>query len=216
MSNVLRNSLFGILAVGAFGTANAATVILNNGAPYDYVVHNDNAGSGNSLALTTKQVASLVTYSSSDMLDAGAGNGVASVTGIGKAGFSNILVDPDLNFDVIQFKLEGPNGQDAGTNFDILVTFVGGGTQIFLDQLLPSNSKFDILAGAGEMISSVAFSDLRTDAGALVNFTALKQVSFDAATGSVPEPSSWAMILVGFGAIGLASRRRSAARTQAI
>ena len=69
MSNVLRSSLFAILAVGAFGTADAATVILNNGAPYDYVVHNDNAGSGNSLALTTKAVASLITYSSRDILD---------------------------------------------------------------------------------------------------------------------------------------------------
>jgi len=212
MSNALRSSLFAILAVGSFGTANAATVILNNGAPYNYVVHNDNAGSGNSLALTTKTVASLVTYSSSDMLDAGAGNGVASVTGIGQAGFSNILVDPDLNFSIIQFKLEGPNGKDAGTNFDILVTFVGGGTQTFLNQLLPSNSKFDIMAGAGEAISSVAFSDLRTDAGALVNFSALKQVSFDA----VPEPASWAMMLVGFGLIGVATRRCAAARLQLI
>jgi hypothetical protein len=63
--------------------------------------------------------------------------------------------------------------------FDILVTFVGGGTQGFLNQLLPSNSKFDIFASLGETLSSVAFSNLRTDAGASVNFTRLKQVSFD-------------------------------------
>jgi hypothetical protein len=33
------------------------------------------------------------------------------------------------------------------------------------------------------------------------------------ATGAVPEPATWAMMLLGFGAIGLASRRR---RTQAL
>jgi len=125
----------------------------------------------------------------------------------------SILVDPTLNFSVIQFKLEGPNGQDAGTTFDILVTFVGGGTQTFLNQLLPSNSKFDIFAGLGETLSSVAFWNLRTDAGASVNFTALKQVSFDKAP-NVPEPSSWAMMLVGFGLIGAAARRRSAVRAR--
>jgi len=213
MANVLRASLLTIVAVATIGSAKAATFVLNNGAPYDYVVHNNNAGAGNSLALTTKQVASLVTYSSSDMLDAGSGNGEASVTGMGQAGFGSILVDPTLNFSVIQFKLEGPNGQDAGTTFDILVTFVGGGTQTFLNQLLPSNSKFDIFAGLGETLSSVAFWNLRTDAGASVNFTALKQVSFDKAP-NVPEPSSWAMMLVGFGLIGAAARRRTAVRAR--
>jgi len=30
-------------------------------------------------------------------------------------------------------------------------------------------------------------------------------------TGEVPEPATWAMMLVGFGAIGMATRRRNAA-----
>jgi hypothetical protein len=150
------------------------------------------------------------------MLDAGAGSGVASVTGLGQTGFANILVDPTLNFSVIQFKLEGPNGQNAGTNFDILLTFVGGATQTFLDQALPANSKFDILAGLGETISSVQFSDLRTDSGNLVNFTALKQVSFEAAAPGVPEPATWAMMLGGFGLMGSAMRRRRGKTVQVI
>ena len=213
MTSTSRVALFTILAMGTAGIADAATFVLNNGSPYNYVVHNNNSGTGNNLALTTQPIPSLVTYSSSDMLDAGAGSGVASVTGIGQAGFGSILVDPTLDFSVIQFKLEGPNGQNAGTNFDILVTFAGGGTQTFLNQTLPSNSKFDIFAGAGEVMSSVQFWDLRTDAGDPVNFTALKEVSFDSASGAVPEPATWAMMLVGFGLLGVATRKRSAIQT---
>jgi hypothetical protein len=44
------------------------------------------------------------------------------------------------------------------------------------------------------------------------NFDSLRQVSFDAVSG-VPEPSTWALFILGFGAIGLMMRgRRQAVR----
>jgi hypothetical protein len=49
--------------------------------------------------------------------------------------------------------------------------------------------------------------------GGTANFTAYDNVTFGSATpgtGAVPEPGTWAMMLLGFGAIGLAMRRRRA------
>jgi hypothetical protein len=192
-------------------SSRAATVILNNGAPYDYIVHANHAGSGTSLNLHTKQIESLVVYSSSDTIDVGNGDGVAETTGVGGNGFTDITVDPVLNFSVMQFKLEGPTGNDPGHDFDILIHFVGGGTQTISDFVLPPNDKFDILAGPGEVMTSITFSGLRDAAGAAQDFHALKQVSFNAA---VPEPGTWAMMLGGFVLMGAAARRR--ARTMAV
>lgn len=202
--------LLGVTLVGAsiagLSEAQAASIIQNNGSPYTYVVHANKAGSGNSLSLHTKQIESAVTYSSSDTIDVGNGDGVAQATGTGRNGFSDITVDPVLNFSVIQFKIEGPTGNDPGVDFDLLVEFAGGGSQSILDIVLPSNDKLDLLAGPGESITRITFSGLRNAAGAAIDFRALKQVSFEAAV--VPEPATWAMMLGGFALLGASARRR--------
>ena len=42
-------------------------------------------------------------------------------------------------------------------------------------------------------------------------YAVLDDVSFAAAGGGVPEASTWAMLIAGFGLVGAAMRRRSAA-----
>ena len=184
----------------------AATIVLNNGTPYTYVVHSNSAGSGTSLLLHTKQIESFVTYSSSDTIDVGNGDGVAQATGVGRNGFTDLTVDPVLNFSVMQFKIEGPTGNNPGHDFDLLVEFVGGGTQTISNILLPPNDKLDVFADPGEVMTRITFLDLRDGAGASQDFRALKQVSFEAVT--VPEPATWAMMLGGFTLLGAATRRR--------
>jgi len=50
------------------------------------------------------------------------------------------------------------------------------------------------------------------DFGGTANYTVYDNVTFGSATpgggGAVPEPATWAMMLVGFGAVGAAVRRR--------
>ena len=59
-------------------------------------------------------------------------------------------------------------------------------------------------------IGSVAYTGLATvvDNGHRIN-----AISFSPVAGAVPEPATWAMMLVGFGGIGFAMRRRSKVRT---
>lgn len=210
--------LYGAVALATFasaGAARAATIIHNNGSPYTYKVHANSAGSGNSLVLHTKQIQSLVTVSSTDMIDVGTGDGEAQVTGVGHFDFADVTINPDLNFSIMQFKIDGPNGNTPGHDFDVLVTFVGGATQTFSNVLLPANDKLDIVAGLGEVMDKITFSDMRSAAGASQDFRSLKQISFEAAAPGVPEPATWAMMLGGFGVLGAAARRRRVVRTLA-
>jgi len=51
--------------------------------------------------------------------------------------------------------------------------------------------------------------DLLSNYGA--GYTGLSEVQFFGAVGGVPEPAAWALMIVGFGLVGVASRRRSVA-----
>ena len=78
----------------------------------------------------------------------------------------------------------------------------------------------------GEAISKIVFSNLigtsskkdQDDIVSAYNFDSLRQVSFDAFASGVPEPSTWALFILGFGAIGMmlrSGRGRALARTRA-
>ena len=201
-------AVIGIAAT--FAPAQAATVFLNNGAPYAEVVHANSAGSGTTLNTLTKPGAIPVALSSVDGLDVGNGDGVAIVKGLGSGngnGFSALLIDPLTGFSVMQFKIEDFANQSADT-LNIKVNFVGGGSQIFSGFGLPSNSKIDVMAGASEVLDSIELYGLVDQAGGSLKFKDVKQISFDPVMSGIPEPASWAMMLAGFGLVGGAVRRR--------
>jgi hypothetical protein len=102
------------------------------------------------------------------------------------------------SFTAAEFNLE--NGDP--TSFDILLSAVGGGSQtIHIDNAHGSNI-FDIIAGAGESYTSASFS---TTSGGFNDFKQLRLVLGTPA--AVPEPGTWALMLLGFGGIGVAMRR---------
>ena len=199
------------MLAGSVGAAQAATIVLNNGAPYSEVVHANRAGSGTTLNTLTKHGDIPVALYSADGLDVGNGDGVAIVKGLGNGqgdGFSALLIDPSVGFSVMQFKIED-FGSDHAHDFDIQVNFVGGSSQTFSNYLLPNNSKIDIFAGPGEVLDSIKVYGLMSAAGAPLKFMDVKQISFDpVARGGVPEPASWAMMLAGFGLVVASMRRR--------
>jgi len=87
-------------------------------------------------------------------------------------------------------------------SFDVTLSALGGGsTVIHVDNANGSNI-FDVIAGAGESYTSASFSTT-SPAG----FTTFKQLRLVLAPGAVPEPGTWAMMLLGFAGIGVAMRR---------
>ena len=79
MQKYLSSVLLGLGVVGAAAPAQAATVILNNGAPYSEVVHANSAGSGTTLNTLTKPGSILTLLSSIDGLDVGQLEGLGGV-----------------------------------------------------------------------------------------------------------------------------------------
>ena len=100
-------------------------------------------------------------------------------------------------FTAAEFNLE--NGDPSS----FLVTLTDSGGDTFSQTLTKLNGSniFNIVAPAGTTYTSATFTS--TGGG----FADLKQLRVTLAT-AVPEAATWAMMLLGFGGIGMAMRRR--------
>ena len=111
-----------------------------------------------------------------------------------------------VTFNLVPLGPQSP-GLDATSVF--VVNFLGGSTTI---SGLAGNGQnfFGIRATAGEQITSLAFGPF-SPLGANTGIQALNQVRLDlngtTAIPAVPEPGTWAMMLLGFGAVGFSLRR---------
>lgn len=73
------------------------------------------------------------------------------------------------------------------------------------------NTSYNFIANnATETLSFVAYGNV-----AVPPFALLDGVTFSQEAGAVPEPASWAMLLVGFGMVGAVARRRTGAAVAA-
>lgn len=129
------------------------------------------------------------------------------VMGTGLGGF--LVVGPNRGTAVISLADLGWRNIsfDWGTidsHNNVLITFVGGGvkaltTSIFgTPPVVPVNGRNSarVAVSTGQVIQSITFSATGV-AG-----------EFDNIAGSVPEPGTWMLMILGFGAVGFAMRRR--------
>ena len=209
----MRRCLFLTFAVALSASAHSATLIADNGSPFTYSVHANHAGAGTSLSLLGENNpnASLpIIFSSLSSLNVGNGNGVATISGP----FARLTISPGSNygFTALQFKLD-PSSKSKHLEFDATVSFLGGGSQTFTDFMFDPNNKFDLTATGKQVITSIVFSNLEViGIPTNLNFADMKQVSFNAVRiSTVPEPTSWTMMILGFGIAGALMRRRQRA-----
>ncbi|HUQ68654.1 MAG TPA: PEPxxWA-CTERM sorting domain-containing protein [Planctomycetaceae bacterium] len=122
--------------------------------------------------------------------------------------FASLLVNPDEDFTAIDFSLQLLDILDGNETFDIYYTLVGGAQTLLgsFEQAQNGLEDYIITGDNGEVFDSIF---IQATGGSLINFE--KQNSLTLATAvppGVPEPSTWAMMLLGFGGIGAAMRRR--------
>ena len=121
-------------------------------------------------------------------------------------------------FSAIDFNLN-VSGANVNKPFfaDFTLNHVGGGVTVF-DNISLGNgqNKYLIFGNAGETFSSITFTGWRNvDNTSIGKFDDIRQIDIATAfpsTGAVPEPATWAMLLVGFGFAGSALRRRGEKR----
>jgi PEP-CTERM motif len=143
------------------------------------------------------------------------GSGQADVTGAEIApggnpeGYNllsgNIFLTNHAGMSWIELALTGAVGR--GT-VDFIVTLNGTTNVSFLDQLMGSgNTHFGFQATGGDVITNLFYRADSTPG----SFDILKQVRIEPTTSVppvVPEPATWAMMLLGIGAVGFTLRRR--------
>ena len=150
------------------------------------------------------------TAATSDLLRIQIGQGQADVTGAeitlgGPANdlynmlSGNIYLSGGLAIDYIEFGLTSTTSGMV----DFIITG-SDGTTSFLNRLIgEGDTHFAFNTTGTSTISNVMFRAVDP-----LELTLLKQVRLDVAVAAVPEPGTWAMMLVGFGAMGFSVRRR--------
>ena len=143
------------------------------------------------------------------------GQGQASVTGGLNTGTSqpndtfaitsfNIALAGGALFDWIELSLD-PHGA-ATVSFSLLdsngVTFTSDESGDFIYNLVNGQNRLAFEAINGQSIASLSFT---VTGGGL---DSVKQIRISPAANAVPEPATWAMMLLGFGAAGYSVRRR--------
>lgn len=188
--------------------ATAATLLYLPGQDYSEKVHNDANAVGNPITLTTLPGGYEVRYGADATITAN-GGGFAQQVGP----FGWLEIDPLLaQVSKIGLTLTPDDDIRFNTTFDVLVTFVGGGTQL-LSGVLPSHGKVDIWAEGQELIDSIRILNLagsaqQQDSPASGRLASVRHTSFEVAS-VVPEPATWAMMIVGFGFAGAIIRRHA-------
>ena len=101
-----------------------------------------------------------------------------------------------------EFNLIDLNNIDFHVVINSLLNGVVTSTSLTYNATNNGNNRFGVLAAAGETITGITITSPE-------GFGSFRQLRITAATpGNVPEPATWAMMLLGFGGIGMAMRRR--------
>jgi hypothetical protein len=117
------------------------------------------------------------------------------------------LSNPLAGIGYIEFNLD--ETASLGNAINVVINAVDQNGNPFTTSAAVGNGSnwFSALASDGEVIRSISF-----DAAGTTGFTDIRQVRLGPALGlapsAVPEPATWAMMIIGLGAMGFASRRK--------
>ena len=149
------------------------------------------------------------TVSTTDLLHLQGGQGQADVTGAVISGNNtyaifagDVYLTGHVGMTWIEFALTGTNSNSPGF-IDFLLSDGLGGTQAFHLALGSGDTHYGFGVTGLSTITNVHYATDPTTS----TIDLIKQVRIIAAPGAIPEPATWAMMLMGFGGIGMAMRR---------
>ena len=209
------------IAAAAFGLAAAgqasATIVIGTGPgtvqPDQNVLFTNNPTAGSTIDGITNQSSDLVAILGGETLvgDGGqarvqAQSGTIDTTftfdGTSGQTLGFDLVDPSRAFASTEFRVFG------GTATSLTLTFFDTTGHSFTSTLaIPRNGFFNATTQDGQLIDRFSFA-----ANGTIGDVRQIRVGGVTSIGGVPEPSSWALMILGFGGIGALMRRRALSR----
>ena len=217
----MKHPLRATFAIAALMVAAPAAADIIQADPSDQngtTVHNDGTADTGTTVLGELGQGSGIdvlftgTTTDSNDLRLSSGQGQAVVTGALDAGTSNpndtfdltafnLALENDLGFNWIELSLVGTGTVSFSLLDDSGTTFTSDANGDFIFDLTNGQNRFAFQAVNGQSIAGLSFDVANGGVGSV------RQVRIGQAT-AVPEPATWGMMLVGFGAIGFAMRRK--------
>lgn len=202
----LMKHILGLAAVAAsvaFATPASATITLG-GQSFDQgqTVQFETQQTGNPITAYTNQTHTSVVFSGQQLQSNASGQAV--VTGTGGTLANQLIFTVGQSFGYAEFNLPGLPGNPPPA--EATSVFV----EAFLGNSLVDSGTVQPLSGSGNnwvTIRGVTFDRVRlTLAPANSAVSDFRQLRLDV-NGPIPEPGTWALMLVGFGAMGVSMRR---------
>lgn len=143
----------------------------------------------------------LVTFTTTQAGGMDLNEGAATITaGDPNIALDNLFIEMQSGFTAGEFRLSRLTGGGPPQNFTVAIGVNGGA----LSQTFQGNQRFGIVADQNEVITSILIT---TPSGGIGTFSQFR-VTPVSVTAPIPEPGTWAMMLLGFGVLGFAMRRR--------
>lgn len=184
-------------------------------------VTDDAQPNGTTLSLPTDD-GFRVSFTAPTELQHSGGGGFASIDGPGNGGseqgFASLVIDPlapNDGFTQINFGLKALGSGNNTYYGDFILKLLSGDPDIvFQNVAIGTNgvTHFSLFSNDNRIFSSLEISGLRTleNGGIAKNFDSIRQVSINLAQApGVPEPATWGLMILGFGVVGGALRRRT-------
>ena len=211
MRRVLMTALATAAAISFASPASAVVTVANtNGTPLDNQIFGI-AGDGTTVygSSPSNDGVANVTFTADTTVHMGAGFAQINDATPNTADWYALVINPDLDFSDFKFSTQLV---DDGT---ITVYYLLSGSGLDANNIA---NYTQVLAGDGgvysadnnnlnKLLSGGTFDGLALRSTTPIAFFEVKQMTFNGVTGAVPEPATWAMMLLGFGGIGMAIRR---------
>ncbi|MCA1654333.1 MAG: PEPxxWA-CTERM sorting domain-containing protein [Sphingomicrobium sp.] len=202
----MRKLTLSILASAAVAFATpalAAPMIFTSPGPVQptsNVLFQSGATTGNPVTGSLNDSSALVNFTSNESLNVTQSNGQARISGT-DGDLTNLVISltSGFTFSAIEFNL------NALANGSATLTFAGADG---ISSVFPISLNGQNFFSATGNFTSVTINST-------VQLGDVRQVRITAGPGGVPEPATWAMMLIGFGAAGYSLRRRKAVALQA-
>ena len=231
MKTLMKTLMAVCLSVAGYASASAATIFDFTGTPYEnaeglssYSTLLDGIGitlsTGSTDGLTFNDGTAPggpITFEGTNLALDGDGIGIGNNDEVNGPEVLTITFDQDVNVSAISFLDIFRNSPTAGEQADINFFADGGASLGGLSVFAPNP---DLTGGYAEAIG-LGYNGVRSltivaPTGPGINDGGNNDVALAAlSVSAVPEPATWLMMIMGFGLVGVASRRRKSALTHA-